>query len=355
MVFYIVHAFTERLFGGNPAGVVILNEDQDFPDSEICRKVAGELRYSETVFIKPYQSRPGHFYFRYFTPAEEVQLCGHATIGAFVALAQEGLVENTGDYSIETLSGLLDIKMLDGFVRMAMGTPKILAPNFNQDQIDEIYKIMGSDSQYETLKPQIVSTGLPDIMLPLNSQKKLHDLSPDFNALAKLSETYNVTGVHAFTLEGDDATAHTRNFAPLFDIDEEAATGTASGALTFYLYTKGLIENHEECVFIQGEAMNRPSTIRTSIHDARSDVSIDNIRSDSNGASKDCSSKDSHVNSKDMSDDRTKDISNARTKNMSDDMTIDRSDSNLDSEDQIKIEVGGTAVVLATGKINIPQ
>jgi PhzF family phenazine biosynthesis protein len=324
MVFYIVHAFTERLFGGNPAGVVILENDQDFPDSEVCRKVAAELRYSETVFIKPYQSRPGHFYFRYFTPAEEVQLCGHATIGAFVALAQEGLVENNGDYTIETLSGLLDIKMLDGFVRMAMGSPKVLAPDFSQDQIDEIYKIMGSDSQDETLSPQIILTGLPDIILPLNSQKKLHGLRPDFKALTKLSETYNVTGVHAFTLEGDDATAHTRNFAPLFDIDEEAATGTASGALTFYLYNKGIIGNGAECIFIQGEAMDRPSTIRTSIHDARFDRS---------------STEDSHINSKDISDGRTKDVSHG----------------SLENEGQIKIDVGGSAVVLATGKINIPQ
>jgi PhzF family phenazine biosynthesis protein len=339
MVFYIVHAFTERLFGGNPAGVVILNEDQDFPDSEICRKVAAELRYSETVFIKPYQSKPGHFYFRYFTPAEEVQLCGHATIGAFVALAQEGLVERSGDYSIETLSGLLDIKMSDGFVRMAMGRPEILAPDFSQDQIDEIYKIMGSDSQGETLKPQIVSTGLPDIMLPLNSQKKLHALSPDFNALAKLSETYNVTGVHAFSLEGDDATAHTRNFAPLFDIDEEAATGTASGALTFYLYTNEIIEKGAECIFIQGEAMNRPSTIRTNIYVAGPVVGISNDLSDRSIASNDDSTKESHINPNDMSDDRTKDGSHK----------------SLDSEEQIKIDVGGSAVVLATGKINIPQ
>ena len=309
MRFYIVHAFTEKLFGGNPAGVVILEKDQDFPDSELCLKIAAELRYSETVFIKPYESRPNHFYFRYFTPIEEVPLCGHATIGAFTALNEEGLADTSGDYTIETLSGVLDIKMEDGFIRMAMGTPKVLGPAFTEDQIDEIYKIMGTDSQGEKLKPQIISTGLPDIMLPLCSQKKLNGLSPDFNALAKISEIYNVTGVHAFTLEGEDATAHTRNFAPLFDIDEEAATGTASGALTFYLYKHKVIENHTRCVFIQGEAMNRPSTIITNIHDS-------NLESDYNGLADSDEAK---------------------------------------AEGQIKIDVGGTAIVLASGKINIFQ
>lgn len=302
MVFYIVHAFTDQLFGGNPAGVVILDKDQDFPESDICLKVAAELRYSETVFIKPYKSQSSHFYFRYFTSTEEVQLCGHATIGAFKALIEEGLVEITGDYTIETLSGILDIKIKDEFVKMEMGTPKILAPAFSQDQLDEIYKIMGTDSQGEVLKAQIVSTGLPDIILPVKSLAKLNGLSPDFKALANLSETYNVTGVHAFTLEGDDATAHTRNFAPLFDIDEEAATGTASGALTFYLYKNKLIGNHSQSLFIQGEAMKRPSKIITNIHDNTTDVSYD-----------------------------------------------------ISKSSQIKIDVGGTAVVLATGKINIPK
>lgn len=300
MDFYIVHAFTDTLFGGNPAGVVILEKDQDFPASELCLKVAAELRYSETVFIKPYTSRANHFYFRYFTPVEEVGLCGHATIGAFKALSENGLINPSGEYTIETLSGILKIKMEKDFVQMAMGTPKLLGPVFTEDQIDEIYEIMGTDSQGEVLRPQIVSTGLPDIMLPINSQAKLNSLKPDFEALARISEIYDVTGVHAFTLEGTNATAHTRNFAPRFDIDEEAATGTASGALSFYLYNNRVIENHSVCLFIQGEAMNRPSTIITNIHD----------ESLSPGA-------------------------------------------RLEADEQVKIDVGGTALVFASGKINI--
>lgn len=302
MRFYIVHAFTDRLFGGNPAGVVILKNEETFPDSEICLKVAAELRYSETVFIMPYKENPSHFYFRYFTPVEEVQLCGHATIGGFAALKEEGLVEETGDYTIETLSGTLDIKMKHGFVEMAMGSPRLLDPIFTQDQIDEIYKIMGTDSQGEELKPEIISTGLPDIILPLNSQAKLNGLKPNFDALVKISEIYKVTGVHAFTLEGDDATAHTRNFAPLFDIDEEAATGTASGALTFYLYRNKIIDNHSRCEFIQGEAMNRPSKIVTNIHDTSTIEDFINVP---------------------------------------------------EGVELVKINVGGTAVVLASGEINI--
>ena len=73
MKFYIVDAFTDEIFGGNPAGVVILDEGQDFPTDEICVKTARELRYSETAFIKRLNDK--EFNIRYFTPAAEVELC----------------------------------------------------------------------------------------------------------------------------------------------------------------------------------------------------------------------------------------------------------------------------------------
>ena len=84
MKFYIVDAFTDTLFGGNPAGVVILPDGTDFPSDEIMVKTAAELRYSETAFIKRINEK--EFNIRYFTPAAEVDLCGHATIGSFKAL-----------------------------------------------------------------------------------------------------------------------------------------------------------------------------------------------------------------------------------------------------------------------------
>ena len=83
-----------------------------------------------------------------------------------------------------------------------------------------------------TMIPQLISTGLPDIMMPVSSLEVLDRIEPDFPALSKLSERYEVVGVHAFTVNCDDATCHVRNFAPLYDIDEEAATGTSNGALT---------------------------------------------------------------------------------------------------------------------------
>ena len=98
MKFFIADAFTKEVFGGNPAGVVILGEGNDFPDDETMRKTAAELRYSETAFIKFLSEADADgaynaFNVRYFTPAAEVDLCGHATIATFSCLREAGLVK----------------------------------------------------------------------------------------------------------------------------------------------------------------------------------------------------------------------------------------------------------------------
>lgn len=268
MKFYIVDAFTENLFGGNPAGVVILPEGEDFPSDEIMTKTAAELRYSETAFIKRLNDK--EFNIRYFTPAAEVELCGHATIGSFKALLDGGYIEDNQTYINHTLSGTLNIDIKNGFVLMDMAAPVKIGEISEHEKLRELYDIMGLDYDAEksegvSMIPQLISTGLPDIMMPVSSLEVLDRIEPDFPALSKLSERYEVVGVHAFTVNCDDATCHVRNFAPLYDIDEEAATGTSNGALTYYGYLNGFVKSGDDCRFIQGEKMQRPSAILSHI------------------------------------------------------------------------------------------
>lgn len=272
MKFYIVDAFTETCFGGNPAGVVILPEGADFPSDEIMVKTAAELRYSETAFIKRLGDK--EFQIRYFTPAAEVELCGHATIGSFKALLHGGYINDNDVYMNHTLSGDLNIVIQDGFVLMDMAAPVKLGEITDPSALDELYTIMGLSYEEQkkkgvTLLPQLISTGLPDIMMPVASKADLCAISPDFPALSKLSERYEAVGVHAFTLDCSQdevpTTCHVRNFAPLYEIDEEAATGTSNGALTYYGYLNGFVSSGDDCRFVQGEAMNRPSVILSHI------------------------------------------------------------------------------------------
>ena len=80
MQYYIVDAFTDQPFGGNPAGVVLLDGDV-FPNETLMLQIAAELRYSETAFVR--RDAEKEFTIRYFTPMAEVELCGHATIASF--------------------------------------------------------------------------------------------------------------------------------------------------------------------------------------------------------------------------------------------------------------------------------
>ena len=82
-------------------------------------------------------------------------------------------------------------------------------------------------------------------------------------AVTELSRHYDVTGVHMFCPGDESCTAYCSNYAPLYDIPEECATGTSNGALTYYLYLQGIVQSEQENVFVQGEHMSRPSEIRS--------------------------------------------------------------------------------------------
>jgi PhzF family phenazine biosynthesis protein len=279
MKFYIVDAFTDTLFGGNPAGVVLLDEGADFPDEKAMLLTAAELRYSETAFVKT--CLDGGYHTRYFTPTDEVELCGHATIAAFTVLGLEGKIQ-PGQYCLnKTLAGDLWIHSSANLVMMDMAVPQELGKIQSQDALLELYTVMGLavelihstdlNGQTVTLLPAIISTGLPDIILPVSSAAMLSQIKPDYEALSALSEKYGVVGVHAFALPGPSeqvssgvqVTAYCRNFAPLYGIPEEAATGTSNGALTFYLYLHGLMKSGSRASYVQGREMHRPSRIES--------------------------------------------------------------------------------------------
>ena len=112
---------------------------------------------------------------------------------------------------------------------------------------------------------QIVSAGLPDLMIPLPDVATLQSLQPDMEAIAAITKKYDAVSFHVFAFGDDGYTAHVRDFAPLYDIPEESATGTANASLTYYLQQNGHLGAETDCTFIQGEAMGRPSVIATRI------------------------------------------------------------------------------------------
>ena len=256
MKYFVVDAFTDRPFGGNPAGVVLLDADT-FPSEALMCRIAAELRYSETAFIRRHSAQ--EFTLRYFTPKAEVELCGHATIASFYLLHRQGLA--AGLCRCHTLAGDLDIEAGER-VMMQMALPRIVATIADSR---EIYEALGVSGYQPALPVQVVSTGLPDLMIPLPDVATLQSLQPDMAAVEAITRRLAVVSFHPFAFANDDYTAHVRDFAPLYGIPEESATGTANAALTHYLQQCGLLDAGAEASFIQGEAMGRPSVVATRI------------------------------------------------------------------------------------------
>ena len=260
MKYYIVDAFTREPFGGNPAGVVML--DDAFPSDKLMQQVAAELRYSETAFVL--RQGPEEFTVRYFTPAGEVDLCGHATIAAFGLLRTVGAVPEGVTCLNHTLAGDLMVK-IKAQVMMQMAPPMVVNTPVDTERLHRIMTGGCDEAVWPEVPVEIISTGLPDIILPVASLEALNDLRPDMDLLAAYSTELDVVGVHAFASSNDAYTAHVRNFAPCYQIPEESATGTANAALTHYLQRHGAVAAGDSCRFLQGEAMGRPSIVMTTL------------------------------------------------------------------------------------------
>ena len=260
MKIFICDAFSSEIFKGNQAGVVILEKKEDYPTETFMKNIAAELKHSETAFVKKIDDK--NFKIRYFTPTEEVELCGHATISVFSVLRELKLISND-KYIAQTLAGNLEIIVDKDFIYMDMTSPKI-EYIFNLNEIKEIYSAFNLNTTQapKSLVPKIVNTGLSDIIIPIENKNILDNFIMNKEKVIELSKKYKVVGAHLFTLDKNKkVTAFCRNIAPLVGIDEECATGTSNGALTHYLKDYGIISSKDINTFIQGESMGRASTI----------------------------------------------------------------------------------------------
>ncbi|WP_313756672.1 PhzF family phenazine biosynthesis protein [Tissierella sp.] len=270
---YQVDAFSDKTFGGNPAGVVL---DAEYLTEDTMQNIAKEMNLSETAFVTIKDDNL--FTVRFFTPACEVDLCGHATIATFYTLAKLGYIKPIYNgiktvYQNTKIGKLsVDIIFRDGEVDkvfMEQATPKEIKSITDMSSLTKSMRINIEDIGVldNIIYPEIISTGLPDVILPINKKEVLDKLDIDMKELENVSQQLDITGVHAFYLPKIDSKfVYTRNFAPLVGIDEEAATGTSNGALIYFLKKNNLIKDNR-IISYQGESMNRPSTIHCQIEE----------------------------------------------------------------------------------------
>jgi PhzF family phenazine biosynthesis protein len=259
MKIYHVQAFSKNNSGGNAAGVVL--EGEHLSEVEM-QEIAKDLNYSETAFVL--ESHVADYKVRFFTPSSEVDLCGHATIGTFHILHQIKELP-PGTYRQETLAGILSIDIDEtGVIYMEQPLPETFGV-LDKEAIASSLGIKGED----IIEPiEIVSTGLKDIIIGVKNSEILSSIKPNFDHIKEISKDHKVVGYHVFTMDVKAPYfARCRNFAPLYDIEEEAATGTASGALTAYFikHHKALSiqleSGSQEWFYEQGCEMNSLSEI----------------------------------------------------------------------------------------------
>ncbi len=251
---YKISAFQYNNMGGNPAGVVL---DADILSENEMLNIAKDIGFSETAFIM--KSLYADFKVKFFTTVSEVDLCGHATIATFNLLRDLHVIKS-GRYTQETRAGVLQLEIYDKLVYMEQNIPKF-GDIIDRKELMNCFSMDHNDF-YADLPIQIVSTGLRDIILPIRNLKTLNQLKANSNCISKISEKYDVVGIHAFCLESiNEADAHTRNFAPRYGIDEESATGTSNGALACYLSKYSDDNNDRSFEFEQGYTLNLPSRI----------------------------------------------------------------------------------------------
>lgn len=266
MELFIADAFTDHIFGGNQAGVVLLHEEQPFPDDILMQKIAAELKHSETAFVKKLDQNV--YQLRYFTPEGEVPLCGHATISAFSVLREQRKI-GCGSAAAQTKSGNLRVAVETNKVWLEMPQGELVR-TLTEEESSSVYAAYGLDESDRVtgMQPSIVKVGLSDILLPVCRKDSLDHAVQNREEVIRLTRQVGIVGVHMFFCPREKTpTAYCRNFAPLFGIDEESATGTSNASLTYYLRAQQLIGSDTTNTFTQGETMGKPSRIYSRIDD----------------------------------------------------------------------------------------
>jgi len=272
--FMQVDAFTDRPLGGNPCAILF---DTDEMDSETMLAVAREMNLSETAFVR--NSQVADFGARYFTPAEEIPLAGHPTIAVTYALVDSRRLKITGSFSritLELLAGTIPVEIYTGEgkvqkIVMSQQKPRFMT-TYARETVMKVFGLTVDDALLD-FPLQTVSTGTPQLMIPVRNLEALRRARVDIEAYSQLRSSSDFFSPHLFCLEGvtKQGTTFARHFGVPPDTPEDPFTGSATGGMAAYLWHYGLIE---EPTFTaeQGHWMNRPGVAIVEVVGPRDDI-----------------------------------------------------------------------------------
>ncbi len=239
-----VDAFTDKAFAGNPAAVCILSEPAD---EAWMQNVAREMNLSETAFLYPQEDG---FDLRWFTPATEVDLCGHATLASAHVLWEKGHLSPTTQARFFTRSGLLTAQRRGDWIELDFPAESEAAATAPPD----LARALG-------VEPKYVGKNRFDYLVAVDSEETVRTMQPDFTLLAKITYRGVIVTSQA------DSTAYdfvSRFFAPAVGINEDPVTGSAHCCLGPF-WSNRLNKNE----FVAYQASSRGGVIRVRVSGER--------------------------------------------------------------------------------------
>ena len=269
--------FTHEPLTGNQLAVFL---DARGLTADRMQALAREMNFSESTFILPPEAAGTDVRIRIFTPAAEMPMAGHPTIGSAFALAHTGVIRPVASRVVFGL-GVgpvpVDLEWEGERLRFAWMTqlnptfgPALLEPRLAAREAVAAAIGLGAGDLVPDLPVQQVSCGVPFLLVPIRSPEAVDRAMSEASAFRRLAVSTGIDlpiFLFAMLPPGSTETVHTRMFAPEFGIIEDPATGSASGPLGCYLVCHRLVSADAalRIVSLQGVAMGRPSRIHVSI------------------------------------------------------------------------------------------
>lgn len=259
-VLYRYAAFTTTPSGGNPAGIWI---GDSLPPAPEMQRIAAEVAYPETIFLEPASGFERRV--RYFSPAKEIDFCGHATVATGVLFGEQ---QGEGEYRFHTKPGVVPVSVArrDGHWQAALTS---VAPRHEKPSPALFRELLAAlEWREEELDPAIpparIFAGNTHVVLAARTPERLADLDYDYERLKALMLADGLTTIQLVWRERPDL-FHARDPFPVGGVVEDPATGSGAAALGGYLRDAKLLKAPASIVILQGEAMGRPSRLEVHI------------------------------------------------------------------------------------------
>ena len=213
LALYQIDAFTDHLFGGNPAAIIPL---ENWIDEKLMQKIAMENNLSETVFLVPQNNdaENADFEIRWFTPTVEINLCGHATLASAFVLFNILKIDKPA-INFNSQSGILKVINEDGFIKMDF--PSWEPEVFNDPPV-QLKDALGGVDILGLYKNR-------DLLVLLPDEDTVKNCAPDFSLIHKTGHKIIITA------PGNEVDFVSRFFAPTAGVDEDPVTGSAHSQL----------------------------------------------------------------------------------------------------------------------------